>query len=137
MDDQTGDSGHGHEHGHEHGHDHEDEHGHDGLLTRIRHLITPHSHDTTVAVDTALEASERGIRTLFISLAVLGVTAAGQAVVAVLSGSVALLGDTLHNVADALTAVPLGIAFWLGRRAARSEERRVGKECRSRWSPYH
>jgi len=35
----------------------------------------------------------------------------------VLSGSVALLGDTLHNVADALTAVPLGVAFLLGRRA--------------------
>ena len=34
------------------------------------------------------------------------------------SGSVALLGDTLHNFADALTAVPLGIAFLLGRRAA-------------------
>jgi cation diffusion facilitator family transporter len=88
------------------------------LLTRVRHAVTPHSHDTAVAVDTALEASERGIRTLFISLAVLGATAAGQAVVAVLSGSVALLGDTLHNVADALTALPLGLAFWVGRRAA-------------------
>ena len=45
-------------------------------------------------------------------------TAAAQAVVVVLSGSVALLGDTLHNVADALTAVPLGVAFLLGRRPA-------------------
>ncbi|WP_329812718.1 cation transporter, partial [Streptomyces sp. GSL17-113] len=41
-----------------------------------------------------------------------------QAVIVVLSGSVALLGDTIHNAADALTAVPLGIAFVLGRRAA-------------------
>jgi cation diffusion facilitator family transporter len=41
-----------------------------------------------------------------------------QAAVVVLSGSVALLGDTLHNVADALTAVPLAVAFLLGRRAA-------------------
>jgi cation diffusion facilitator family transporter len=41
-----------------------------------------------------------------------------QAVVVALSGSVALLGDTLHNVADALTAVPLGIAFLIGRRGA-------------------
>ena len=43
-------------------------------------------------------------------------TAVIQAVVVVLSGSVALLGDTLHNVADALTAVPLLIAFRLARR---------------------
>jgi Co/Zn/Cd efflux system component len=58
------------------------------------------------------------MRALWVSLAVLGATAAVQAVVVALSGSVALLGDTLHNVADALTAVPLGIAFLLGRRAA-------------------
>jgi cation diffusion facilitator family transporter len=49
---------------------------------------------------------------------VLGVTAVAQAVIVVISGSVALLGDTVHNAADALTAVPLGIAFVLGRRAA-------------------
>lgn len=48
----------------------------------------------------------------------LGVTAAVQAVIYVYSGSVALLGDTLHNVADALTAVPLGVAFLVGRRPA-------------------
>jgi cation diffusion facilitator family transporter len=69
-----------------------------------------------VAVDPALEASDRGMRALLLSLSVLGATAAFQAVVAALSGSVALLGDTLHNVADALTALPLGLAFWLGRR---------------------
>ncbi|MBC7373462.1 MAG: cation transporter, partial [Frankiales bacterium] len=57
-----------------------------------------------------------GIRALKISLAVLGVTAALQGVVVVFTGSVALLGDTLHNLADALTAVPLAIAFTLGRR---------------------
>lgn len=50
------------------------------------------------------------------SLAGLGITAVLQAVVVVATGSVALLSDTLHNVADALTAVPLGIAFVLGRR---------------------
>jgi cation diffusion facilitator family transporter len=53
-----------------------------------------------------------------VSLAVLGVTAGVQAAVAAVSGSIALLGDTLHNVADALTALPLGLAFWLGRRPA-------------------
>ncbi len=65
-----------------------------------------------------MEGSRAGIRALWWSLAVLGTTAVLQAVVAALSGSVALLGDTLHNVADALTAVPLGVAFVLGRRAA-------------------
>jgi cation diffusion facilitator family transporter len=55
---------------------------------------------------------------LWISLLALGATAVAQAAVVVVSGSVALLGDTLHNVADALTAVPLGVAFVLGRRAA-------------------
>jgi cation diffusion facilitator family transporter len=80
--------------------------------------LMPHSHDTVDKVDAALESSAAGLRVLWISLLVLGVTAAAQAVVAVRSGSVALLGDTLHNVADGLTAVPLGIAFLLGRRAA-------------------
>jgi len=107
--------GHGHPHDDEHGHDH-DEGGH-GLLARLRHTVTPHSHDAAMSVDSALEGSAQGIRALFISLAVLGVTAALQAVVYVFSGSVALLGDTLHNVADALTALPLGLAFWIGRRA--------------------
>ena len=63
-----------------------------------------------------MEASAEGIRTLWISLAVLGATALAQAAVVAISGSVALLGDTLHNAADALTAVPLGIAFVVGRR---------------------
>lgn len=76
----------------------------------------PHSHDPADQVDSALEASREGVRAVWISLVVLGITAALQAVVVVLSGSVALLGDTLHNVADALTAVPLFIAFVVGRR---------------------
>ncbi len=63
-----------------------------------------------------METSAQGMRALWISLAVLGVTALIQAAVAAVSGSVALLGDTLHNAADALTAVPLGVAFILGRR---------------------
>src|SRR3954465_11680433 len=93
----------------EHGHHH-------SLRDRLRHALTPHSHDSAVAVDSALETSDHGIRALLISFAVLGLTAGLQAVVAVVSGSVALLGDPLHNAADALTAVPLGLAFWLGRR---------------------
>ena len=63
-----------------------------------------------------MEASAEGMRALWISLAVLLLTAAIQAVAVALSGSVALLGDTLHNAADALTAVPLAVAFIVGRR---------------------
>lgn len=118
--------GHGHpEHGHHEHHGHErkgHEHGQRGRLSRplhrLSHLLTPHSHESADKVDAALESSARGIRALWVSLAVLGVTAAAQAGVVVVSGSVALLGDTVHNAADALTAVPLGIAFVLGRRAA-------------------
>ncbi|WP_189940146.1 cation diffusion facilitator family transporter [Streptomyces aurantiogriseus] len=119
--------GHGHEHEHHqgHGHDHH-HHGHEhphrsaspGLRHRLSHLLTPHSHETADKLDRALESSARGMRALWVSLAVLGVTAVAQAVVVAASGSVALLGDTVHNAADALTAVPLGIAFVLGRRAA-------------------
>ncbi|MFI9612566.1 cation diffusion facilitator family transporter [Streptomyces sp. NPDC052023] len=100
---------------HHHEHDH---HSPTGLRHRLGHLLTPHSHDTAGKVDSALESSARGMRALWVSLAVLGATALAQALVVVASGSVALLGDTVHNTADALTAVPLGIAFVLGRRAA-------------------
>lgn len=81
-------------------------------------MVKPHSHEASDKVDSAMEASAEAVRTLWISLAVLGATTAVQAVVVAWSGSVALLGDTVHNGADALTAVPLGIAFLLGRRAA-------------------
>ncbi|MFB7927539.1 cation diffusion facilitator family transporter [Streptomyces sp. NPDC056039] len=100
---------------HEHSHPHHHRH---GPRHRLSHLLTPHSHETADKVDSALESSARGMRALWVSLAVLGVTALAQALVVVVSGSVALLGDTVHNAADALTAVPLGIAFVLGRRAA-------------------
>ena len=112
-----------HEHGHvdgEHGHEDDQRHEHGGgesLWHRFTHAVRPHSHDAADKVDSAMETSADGIRALWISLTVLGVTAILQAVVAVLSHSVALLGDTLHNVADALTAVPLGLAFIVGRRA--------------------
>jgi cation diffusion facilitator family transporter len=99
-----------HDAGHEHGHSES------GLMARLRHVLRPHSHEAADQVDAAMEASAEGMRVLWISLAVLGVTALLQAAVTVLSGSVALLGDTLHNAADALTAVPLGVAFIVGRR---------------------
>ena len=86
------------------------------MTGRLRQGLRPHSHDAADKVDAAMEASAQGIRALWMSLAVLGGTAVLQAAVVAVSGSVALLGDTLHNAADALTAVPLGIAFVVGRR---------------------
>jgi cation diffusion facilitator family transporter len=118
---------HGHEeHAHHDEHDHHEhdhqEHGHEhdapaGLLGRLRHLVAPHSHDAALAVDPELEASRRGTRALLISFLGLTATAVLQALVVLVSGSVALLVDTIHNGADALTAVPIAVAFTLGRRA--------------------
>jgi cation diffusion facilitator family transporter len=77
-----------------------------------------HSHDHSDRVDDALRDSAAGIRAVKISLVVLGVTALAQVAIVVLSGSVALFADTVHNFSDALTAVPLWIAFAMSRRAA-------------------
>jgi cation diffusion facilitator family transporter len=116
----------GHEdHAHHHEHDDHDDHGPDdheheapqGLVGRLRHVVTPHSHDAALAVDPELEASRRGTRALLISFLGLTATAVLQALVFLVSGSVALLVDTIHNGADALTAVPIAVAFTLGRRA--------------------
>jgi cation diffusion facilitator family transporter len=112
MSDQRAGHG-GPDHAHGHGHVHASR---PGVMGRLRHLLRPHSHDASDKVDAAMEASAEGFRALWISLAILAGTALLQAVVVALSGSVALLGDTLHNAADALTAVPLGIAFVVGRR---------------------
>ena len=87
-----------------------------GILTRLGHRLRPHSHEAADRVDAAMTGSAAGLRALWISLLILAVTAAVQAVVVTVSGSVALLGDTLHNAADALTAVPLAVAFLAGRR---------------------
>ncbi|TCO51259.1 cation diffusion facilitator family transporter [Kribbella antiqua] len=102
-----------HGHGHGHGHEH-----HDGLLGKVKEIFVPHSHDSADKVDSALEASKDGMRCLKISFAGLILTALIQTVVVFLTNSVALLGDTLHNYADALTAIPLAIAFVVGRRLA-------------------
>jgi cation diffusion facilitator family transporter len=77
-----------------------------------------HSHDHADRVDAAQRDSAAGIRAVKISLVVLGATAVAQLVVVALSGSVALFADTVHNFSDALTAVPLWIAFSVSRRAA-------------------
>jgi cation diffusion facilitator family transporter len=83
-------------HEHHHGHPHDDDHGH-----------------THGRIDPSIIRSRAGVTAVAISLGVLALTAVLQAVVFVLSGSVALLADLIHNGGDALTAIPLGIAFLL------------------------
>ncbi|CAN5255793.1 cation diffusion facilitator family transporter [soil metagenome] len=108
------------QHPHPHAEDGQhDEHEHrSGPWTWVKEVFAPHSHDSTEKVDTELEASAAGMRCLKISFAALMVTALLQTVVVLITNSVALLADTLHNYADALTAIPIAIAFTLGRRSA-------------------
>ncbi len=89
------------------------------LIHNLSHL-TPfgHSHESADSVDDALESSEAGIRALKISLVALVATALFQVLIVAVSGSVALLADTIHNFGDAMTALPLWLAFALSRRAA-------------------
>jgi len=119
----------GHPHDHGEGHDEGSGHGHgaggdhvhqhpSGVKSLVLSIFRPHSHDAADSVDSALEASAEGIRAVKISLVALGVTAVTQLIVVLITGSVALLADTIHNFSDALTAIPLWIAFVLSRRAA-------------------
>jgi cation diffusion facilitator family transporter len=117
----SADHGHSHEHDHHHGnaHDHRHDHSHPtGIRGFFYGLFVPHSHDAADSIDDALEASSQGIRALKISLFVLLGTTLLQFGILLISGSVALLADTIHNFSDALTAVPLWIAFALARRVA-------------------
>ncbi len=106
---------HDHPIGEPHDHDHDDE---SGILGRLRHLLTPHSHDPAAGFDSALESSAKGIFAVKVSLVALMVTAVLQLLIVFVTGSTALLADTIHNFSDALTSVPLWIAFVIGRRAA-------------------
>ncbi|HET9050221.1 MAG TPA: cation diffusion facilitator family transporter [Candidatus Dormibacteraeota bacterium] len=115
--------GHTHDDGEHHhdetGHDHHVGNGHHrGALAVAAGILGRHDHTHDGGVDVELDASRRGMRALLASFAGLGLTSLIQGAVVALSGSVALLGDALHNLADALTAIPLAIAFTLGRRAA-------------------
>jgi cation diffusion facilitator family transporter len=95
----------GHSHGHEqHGHEQHghEQHGHDG----------EHGHSHGL-VDRSILRSREGLKAVGWSLGILGVAAVAQTVVFVLTNSVALLADLIHNFGDALTAVPLAIAFYL------------------------
>lgn len=108
---------HDHHHGHAHGHGHDHDH-HHGFLGTLKEFFVPHTHDSSDSIDDALEASAEGVRALKISLFVLLGTTILQFLVVLISGSVALLADTVHNFSDALTAVPLWVAFLLARRPA-------------------
>ena len=77
-----------------------------------RHHDSGHDH-VHGRIDPTILRSHAGVRAVAISFAVLGVTAALQAVVFSMSGSVALLADLIHNGGDALTAIPLAFAFWV------------------------
>jgi cation diffusion facilitator family transporter len=105
-------SSHTHAHDHAHPGRHRDSHGehpHD-------HGEHGHSHGL---VDESIKRSKHGVQAVSLALLILGLTAAAQAAVFALSGSVALLADLIHNAGDAATAIPLGIAFAL--RSARAE----------------
>ena len=90
---------HDHPHGHEHDHTHHHDHGGHG-----------HSHGL---VDRSIIRSREGVKAVSISFGVLAAAALAQTLIFIASGSVALLADLVHNFGDALTAVPLGIAFLL------------------------
>src|SRR5829696_5371089 len=115
---------HGHEkehnHDHDHEHDHKAEHSKNPIIKWFQHIFMPHEHGyQTAALDAAL-ATDRGIWAVKVSLVALLATAVFQVVIVFISGSVALLADTIHNFSDALTAIPLGIAFTLSRRTRNS-----------------
>jgi cation diffusion facilitator family transporter len=84
----------------------------------VAHAHAEHGHSHGL-VDRSITRSRAGLRAVALSLLVLGATAAGQAIVFVASGSVALLADLIHNAGDAATAIPLGLAFLL--RSERAE----------------
>jgi divalent metal cation (Fe/Co/Zn/Cd) transporter len=90
---------------HDHAHGRPHTHGHGGR--------DGHTHGV---VDPTIATSDRGIWAIKWSFVILAVTAALQFAVVIASGSVALFADTIHNIGDAVTAVPLWIAFRLARR---------------------
>ena len=111
----------------QHDHDESSLHGHShqhtptslwGWITAIFHL-DGHSHDDhTALVADPTATNQEAIRTVWLALFVLGATAIVQILIVVLSGSVSLLADTIHNIGDTLNSIPLLLAFYLARRTA-------------------
>lgn len=106
-----------------HSHSHDHHHHSNNILVKIaKALHLPgfthdHSHHD-LAGDTAFHDNELAIRTVWIALVALGLTTALQVVIYLVSNSVALLADTVHNLGDALNSIPLLIAFYFARRTA-------------------
>ena len=101
----------------EHTHVHDHNHGQASFQEKLIHFFTPHSHTHYNSAQDAALSSTRGIWAVKVSLVGLFVTALFQVIIVATSGSVALLGDSIHNFSDALTAIPLWLAFSLARRA--------------------
>jgi cation diffusion facilitator family transporter len=113
---------HPHPHEHDHDHDHDRDHHHGsgvwGWISTIFHLHGHGDQHQALATDSAFMDTNEGIRTVWLALAALTITALLQVVIVWISGSVALLADTVHNIVDGLNSVPLLIAFYLARRMA-------------------
>jgi len=112
-----GEHEHPHDHEHQHDHVHERPHSNQQVIAWFQDLFMPHSHGHQQAALDPNLATDRGMWALKISLVGLLATAIFQVFIVAISGSVALLADTIHNFSDAVTAIPLGLAFWLSRRA--------------------
>jgi cation diffusion facilitator family transporter len=97
---------------------HDEGHHHHGPRAVLKHLLAPHAHDPNEAIQTADETSGQGVRAAWVGLAGMAATAIVQMVIVAVSGSIALLADTLHNVGHAVTTIPLVIAFRVGQRVA-------------------
>jgi cation diffusion facilitator family transporter len=108
---------HNHTHSHqEHTHDYSQPAGVLGWIAQVFHL---HGHEhTSLNADTAFASNQEGIRTIWLALLALGATSLLQIGIFALSGSVALLADTIHNIGDTLNSIPLLIAFYLARQMA-------------------
>jgi cation diffusion facilitator family transporter len=111
-----------HDHSHDHAHPHDDhQHPHDDHADGHGHAQGSGGHGHTHGlVDRSIVRSREGVKAVALSLLVLGLAAVAQLLVFLLTNSVALLADLIHNFGDALTAVPLGIAFFL--RSVRGEK---------------
>ncbi|HLF27881.1 MAG TPA: cation diffusion facilitator family transporter [Anaerolineae bacterium] len=88
-----------------------------GIVGRLGHLLGTHAHGQPASAQDPALSTERGIWALKVSLIGLLLTALFQVGIVAISGSVALLADTIHNFSDALTALPLWLAFTLAKRA--------------------
>jgi cation diffusion facilitator family transporter len=87
-----------------------------GWIATVFHM-GGHSHaEEKLIADPAFAGSQEGIRTVWLALALLLLTTLLQVGIYLMSNSVALLADTVHNLGDALNSVPLLIAFYLARR---------------------